>query len=231
MKRHLSLWILLVVWLAVGHAAALTCGATGESHQVPATYISTDGNRMKACFDNERNRVTLETSDGSVFTLPSAVSASGTRYSDGLHTFWEHQGVGRYFVSDVLRFQGNIEKTEAYSSAISATCIQKTQATAAGMPIRYPVTDKAEVTVMLVEIPPGQQTGWHKHPTPVYAYVLAGELEVEPEPPGHSSFYRAGDAIIEMVDVFHNGRNKGDQPCRLVVFYTGIQGQELVIRK
>jgi hypothetical protein len=37
----------------------------------------------------------------------------------------------------------------------------------------------------------------------------------------------AGDALAEVVNTTHNGRNVGDVPVRLVVFYAGAAGQGL----
>jgi quercetin dioxygenase-like cupin family protein len=42
--------------------------------------------------------------------------------------------------------------------------------------------------------------------------------------------YKSGDAIIEGVDTLHNGRNRGADPVRLVVFYAGIQGTPDVVK-
>lgn len=102
--------------------------------------------------------------------------------------------------------------------------------TADGKKIAYPVTTNPEVTAMLVEIAPKAETGWHKHDVPVYAYVLAGELEVALEGGKHVT-YKSGDAIIEVVGTQHNGINKGKEAVRLVVFYTGIKDQPSVVRR
>ena len=64
---------------------------------------------------------------------------------------------------------------------VSATMLKKGAVTGNGRKIVYPVTDKAEVTSMTVDLAPGGETGWHSHPVPVYAYVLAGTLDVELE--------------------------------------------------
>ena len=61
--------------------------------------------------------------------------------------------------------------------------LKKTSVTGNGQKITYPLTDKAEVTAMIVDLPPGAETGWHKHPVPVYAYVISGNLTVELEVP------------------------------------------------
>ena len=43
--------------------------------------------------------------------------------------------------------------------------------------IRYPQVDDPEVQSLIVEIPAGGETGWHTHPVPAYAYILAGTID------------------------------------------------------
>jgi mannose-6-phosphate isomerase-like protein (cupin superfamily) len=73
-------------------------------------------------------------------------------------------------------------------------------------------------------------TGWHKHPVPVYAYVLEGELTVELKD-GRTFMFRKGDAILEVMNTLHNGYNYGSSPVSLVVFYTGAAGVPNVVRE
>jgi Cupin domain len=68
-----------------------------------------------------------------------------------------------------------------YNTGVTTRVLIKTSVTGNGQQITYPVTDKAEVTAMTVELAPGAETGWHKHPVPVYAYVISGTLSVEIE--------------------------------------------------
>jgi hypothetical protein len=82
-----------------------------------------------------------------------------------------------------------------YSSGVTAKVLQKTSVTGNGQTITYPLTDKAEVTAMTVDLAPGAETGWHQHPVPVYAYVVAGNLSVELED-GRQLSFKSGDAII-----------------------------------
>ena len=116
-----------------------------------------------------------------------------------------------------------------YSPAVSAKVLTKTTVTGNGQKIRYPVTDRAEVTAMTVVLAPGAETGWHKHPVPVYAYVIAGTLSVEIEG-GKRLTFKTGDAIIEVVNTLHNGRNIGTEPVQLAVFYLGIEGVPNVVK-
>lgn len=116
-----------------------------------------------------------------------------------------------------------------YQRGVSATVLKSSSVTGNGQKIVYPVTDKAEVTAMTVSLPPGAETGWHSHPIPVYAYVVEGRLDVELEG-GQVITYRSGDAIIEVVNTLHNGRNQGSEDVRLVVFYTGAEGTPNVVK-
>ena len=98
-----------------------------------------------------------------------------------------------------------------------------------GQKLSYLKTENPEVTAMIVEIPPGGETGWHMHAVPVYAYILRGSITIEIEG-GKKYDFKEGDAIFEVKDTPHNGRNNGDQIARLVVFYTGEVGKPNVTR-
>ena len=112
---------------------------------------------------------------------------------------------------------------DEYGAEVIVQELARTAVTADGQPIRYPRTDKPEVTVSRVELPPGAETGWHYHPIPVYGYVIRGTLEVERES-GQVITYQEGDAIIEAVNSMHNARNTSREPVEMVAFYTGVHG-------
>ena len=112
---------------------------------------------------------------------------------------------------------------------VKVTSLKKTTTTTNGQKISYPGTDAPEVTAVLVEIPAGGETGWHMHPVPVYAYVLSGALSVEMEK-GERYSFAEGDALIEVVNAAHNGRNTGKIPVKLVVFYTGVKGSPITVK-
>lgn len=117
-----------------------------------------------------------------------------------------------------------------YSSGVTSKVLSKTTVTGNGQKISYPLTDRAEVTAMTVDLAPGSETGWHKHPVPVYAYVVSGSLSVELED-GKLLSFTAGEAIIEVVNTMHNGRNSGAVAAKLAVFYLGAEGIPNVVRK
>jgi len=76
-----------------------------------AFYQSSDGKVIEATFDLKLNQVLINLPDGRKVLLPAAVSGSGARYSDGTDTFWEHQGVGRFFKGESLLFKGAVLRT------------------------------------------------------------------------------------------------------------------------
>lgn len=111
------------------------------------------------------------------------------------------------------------------SAAVKVTTVLKTETSWNGKPIEYP-SGKAEITGMVVEIAPGGETGWHLHPVPSFGMVLEGELEVHLKS-GAVKLLKPGEALAEVVNTLHNGRNVGSVPVKLVVFYTGTVGQKL----
>jgi quercetin dioxygenase-like cupin family protein len=117
---------------------------------------------------------------------------------------------------------------EGYQPVIKVTPLLRSGETVAGQPIVYPKVANPEVTAVRVIIPPGAQTGWHRHPFPCYGYILAGNLTVEMEG-GKSVALTAGQALIESVNVLHNGRNTGPTPVELVMFVTGEKGRAFTV--
>lgn len=117
-------------------------------------------------------------------------------------------------------FAGDPSASEGYRKEIEIVPLLRTTMDAAGQPLVYPKTEQPQVTAVMVEIPPGAQTGWHKHPYPCFAYILSGSLTVEMEG-GKVHELTAGQAMAESVNVMHNGKNTGVEPVKLVMFVMG----------
>lgn len=110
---------------------------------------------------------------------------------------------------------------------VKASVVLKAETSWDGKPIVYP-EGKAEVTGLIVEVAPGAETGWHSHPIASFGYILEGELEVQLKS-GVVKRLKAGEAVAEVVNTLHNGRNTGLIPVKLVVFYVGATGQKLTL--
>jgi quercetin dioxygenase-like cupin family protein len=95
--------------------------------------------------------------------------------------------------------------------------------TVTGAPIKYP-PGTAKLTAVEITLKPGQETGWHKHPVPLFGYVLEGELTVDYGAKG-KRVYRKGDALAEAINEVHNGRNTGKRLMRILCLFIGADGE------
>jgi quercetin dioxygenase-like cupin family protein len=122
---------------------------------------------------------------------------------------------------------------EPYARSIKVDLLLKTTKDEAGRPVKYPTNGTAngtaELAAYLVEIPPGETTGWHTHQNPSLAYILEGVIDVEYED-GSRRQYRAGETLAEVVEFKHNGINKGKEPVRILLFVAGAQGTPVSTR-
>ncbi|HEV7284536.1 MAG TPA: cupin domain-containing protein [Kaistia sp.] len=118
---------------------------------------------------------------------------------------------------------------ESYKPSVKVKRILQTTTTTSGDPIHYPSFSDPEVQSLIVEIPAGGETGWHTHPVPAYAYILAGTIEVDSEG-GAKRIFKAGDSFAEMVDHRHNGRVVGDETVRILMIVTGQKGMPFSTR-
>ena len=55
----------------------------------------------------------------------------------------------------------------------------KTQTTNLEQPIAYPAGAAAEITALIVTLQPGEETGWHQHPVPLFGTLLSGEVTID----------------------------------------------------
>lgn len=80
-----------------------------------------------------------------------------------------------------------------------------------------------EITILKIEIAPGTSLPWHQHPVINSGVLLSGELEVTHED-GRVLHLGPWDAISEVVDTWHYGRNAGTEPAVILVVYSGAVG-------
>jgi quercetin dioxygenase-like cupin family protein len=111
----------------------------------------------------------------------------------------------------------------------ASTPILQSGVTNGGGPITYPTTDSAEVTALRVDIGPGGETGRHMHLYPAFVYVLEGAVNVEMEG-GMVHSYEAGDSFLEVISTWHNGKNRGTAPVKLLVVFVGVRGKPNLVR-
>ncbi len=106
----------------------------------------------------------------------------------------------------------------------------KTRTTILGQALDFPAGDPAEVTSLIVTLEPAEETGWHKHPVPLYAYLLSGQITVD-YGEGGTRTYRPGEAFMEAVESWHNGHNAGPEPAHILVVVMGAVGREITVER
>ncbi len=128
----------------------------------------------------------------------------------------------------VLLLSGNVLAGEA--RGVRVDVLAKTGSSWEGN--RLPAYPKGtpEVTILRIKIPPGVQLPLHKHPVINAGVLLSGELTVVTED-NKTLHLKAGDPIVEVVNKWHYGKNEGDKPAELIVFYAGIKNAPITIPK
>ena len=110
-----------------------------------------------------------------------------------------------------------------------AKSLLKASSTIARKKLEYLRTNKPEIEVMLVEIKPDGQSGRHMHPVPTLVYVIEGTLTVELDD-GSRHKCQAENALLEVINIWHNARNMGRKSLKLLVIYLGEKGRPNLLR-
>ncbi|MDX1486642.1 MAG: cupin domain-containing protein [Acidiferrobacterales bacterium] len=87
-----------------------------------------------------------------------------------------------------------------------------------------------EITILRITVPPKVQLPLHRHPVINAGVLLKGQLTVVTENK-ETWHLKAGDAIVELVDKVHYGKNEGSEPAEIIVFYAGLKGEPITIKK
>ena len=116
-----------------------------------------------------------------------------------------------------------IATAERGSTRESIKALISTGETVIGQPITYPTQAPAKVVSAIVTMLPGEETGWHRHDVPMFGLILEGEVTVDYGTKG-VRVYRQGEAVMEAIDVPHNGRNTGSIPARILAVFMGADG-------
>jgi quercetin dioxygenase-like cupin family protein len=89
---------------------------------------------------------------------------------------------------------------------------------------------KPEITILRITIPPGAVLAMHEHKVINAGVLISGELTVITGE-GKTIRLKAGDGIIEVVNTAHYGKNEGQIPAQIIVFYAGIADAPLTVNK
>lgn len=99
-----------------------------------------------------------------------------------------------------------------------------------GETLVYPTGSLAKITSLIVNMAPGETTGWHKHGVPLFAYILAGQVTVDYGDKGKRT-YTKGMSFMEAMDQNHNGHNDGSEMTKILAVFIGADDGKNVIKK
>ncbi|MEE8510894.1 MAG: cupin domain-containing protein [candidate division NC10 bacterium] len=115
-------------------------------------------------------------------------------------------------------------------NTVTVDVLAKTSSSWDGRNLPDYAKSKPEITILRITIPQGVQLPLHKHPVINAGILLKGELTVVTED-NKTLHLKAGDSIVELVNKWHYGKNEGNKPAEIIVFYAGILGTPITIKK
>ena len=122
---------------------------------------------------------------------------------------------------------GGAAAGDALPSGFATSPVLKSTKTADGDDLAYP-QGGPEIVSVIGTLEPGGRTARHQHPVPVFVYVLEGDLEVQTEG-REARRYKAGDAFLESVGLWHQAHNKGEAPAKILVVFMGEAGKPTTV--
>ncbi|MEA3392797.1 MAG: cupin domain-containing protein [Candidatus Marinimicrobia bacterium] len=114
------------------------------------------------------------------------------------------------------------------ATKISVDVLSKTSKSWNGHALPRYSKGKPEITILRISIPPHTDLAWHEHPEINAGVMISGELTVITDKQD-TLHLQAGDPIVEVVNTWHFGKNEGDEPVDIIVFYAGIKGKAVTI--
>ncbi len=113
---------------------------------------------------------------------------------------------------------------------VQVDVLAKTSSSWNGTPLKSYAKGTPEITILKIVIPAKTKLSMHKHPYMNAGVLTKGQLTVVTIDKKVLEL-KAGDAIVEVVDKWHYGENKGDTPAEIIVVYAGIKDKPITIIK
>lgn len=115
-------------------------------------------------------------------------------------------------------------------STVETEVLVKSSVSWDGTPLKSYPAGVPEITILRIKIPPGVSLPMHKHPVINGGLLLRGHLTVMTED-SKTLHLKAGDAIVELVNTWHYGRNDGDTVAEILVFYAGVADMPITVKR
>ena len=116
-----------------------------------------------------------------------------------------------------------------YTNDVRSVQLIKSTESWNGHPLPAYGTGAPEITILRITIPPGHTLPVHTHPVINAGVLLKGELTVTTDS-GQVLHLKPYDPIIEVVNIWHYGKNEGDEPAEIIVFYAGETGMPITVK-
>jgi len=133
-----------------------------------------------------------------------------------------------YAICLLLALAGNGRALEAKGVMVEE--LARTGLSWDGHELPHYLEGRPEVTILKITIPPQVELPLHMHPEINAGVLLKGELTVKTAE-GKTLHLKAGDPIVEVVNTWHYGKNEGDVPAEIIVFYAGVQDEPITVKK
>ncbi len=133
-----------------------------------------------------------------------------------------------YFIFTVILVAGCA--SSKYTNDVRSVQLIKSTESWDGQPLPAYKAGTPEITILRITIPPRHTLPMHSHPVINAGVLLKGELTVTTER-GEVLHLKPYDPIIEVVDTWHYGKNEGDEPAEIIVFYAGEKGEAITNKK
>ena len=111
---------------------------------------------------------------------------------------------------------------------IKKEVILKTTSTWDGEEYESVTIKKPEATVLKITLPEKTKLAMHKHLMVNVVYILKGELTIVTDN-GVERKVKAGESLAELIDKFHYGKNDGNEPVEMIIFYYGEKDTQLSV--
>lgn len=118
----------------------------------------------------------------------------------------------------------------AADNGVQVQVVSKSGSSWDGKPLPGYPNGSPEITILRIRIAPGVSLPMHEHPIINAGVLVSGTLTVVAED-GKILRLKAGDGIVEIVNTWHYGKNEGDSPAEIIVFYAGTPQGQLSIYK
>ncbi len=92
------------------------------------------------------------------------------------------------------------------------------------------VKGRPKIKILKISIPPKAKLKTHKHPVINAGVLLKGSLKVVTET-GDILYLKEGDAISEVINIWHHGENESNEIAEIIVFYATDENTPITILK